>query len=135
MTRGELDDEGATSAQGGRGLKKPNKLKEREETKTDRMRLNITGREKHLQAAFQSIIIPLGVEYESERKRGEGGVQFCSGYHYHHGYNHNQGNSSAGDGKADGTGWWRRIKCQTEANEGISRCNHGEMRWRRDGSE
>lgn len=79
-------------------MKKPNKLKEMEETKTDRARLNKTGRRKHLQAAFQSIIIPLGVEYERER------VQFCSGYHYHHGYNHNQGNSSVGDGKADGTG-------------------------------
>lgn len=77
MTRGELDGEGATSARGGRGLKKPNKLKEREETKTDRMRLNITGREKHLQAAFQSIIIPLGVEYERERegeRKGGGAI-------------------------------------------------------------
>lgn len=50
-------------------MEKPNKLKEREETKTDRTRLNITGRGKHLQAAFQSIIIPLGVEYEREKER------------------------------------------------------------------
>lgn len=105
MTRGELDGERARIACGGRGRRKPNKLKEREETKTDRTRLNITGRGKHLQAAFQSIIIPLGVEYGREKERERGwGVQFCGGYHYHHGYNHNQGNSSAGDGKADGTG-------------------------------
>lgn len=44
-----------------------------------------------MQAAFQSIIISCVLDM-GERES----VQFYSGYHYHHSYNHNQGNSSVG---------------------------------------
>lgn len=61
----------------------------------------------------------LGVGYER--------VQFCSGYHYHHGYNHNQGNSSVARWK----GGWQRVmeedKMSDRRNKDITGCNHGEM--------
>lgn len=61
----------------------------------------------------------LGVGYER--------VQFCSGYHYHHGYNHNQGNSSVARWK----GGWQRVmeedKMSDRRNTDITGCNHGEM--------
>lgn len=54
-------------------------------------------------------------------------VQFCSGYHYHHSYNHNQGNSCVARWK----GGWQRVmeeyKMSDRRYKGITECNHGEM--------
>lgn len=76
---------------------------------------------KHLQAAFQSIIISRVLDMR-ERER----VQFCSGYHYHHSHNHNQGNSSVARWK----GGWQRVREEDEMsdrrNEDITGSNHGE---------
>lgn len=98
----------------------------KEERNKERLRESKkTRRGKHLQAAFQSIIISWVLDM---RER----VQFCSGYHYHHSYNHNQGNSSVGRWK----GGWQRVmeedKMSDRRNKDITGCNHGEMHRDRD---
>lgn len=77
--------------------------------------------EKHLQTSFQSIIISRVLDMSEA-------AQFCCSYHYHHSYNHNQGNSCVARWK----GGWQRVMEEYEMsdwrNKDIMGCNtHTDM--------
>lgn len=113
---------------GGRKLRKKSQIKhnKKERRKKERNKERLQRAEKRwggrniLQAAFQSIIISWVLDVSKR-------VQFCSGYHYHHSYNHNQGNSCVARWK----GGWQRVmeeyKMSDRRYKGITECNHGEM--------
>lgn len=126
-TKGELEREWAVSGQRKETKKRkknPNKTQQerkKEERNKERLqRAEWWGGRNILQAAFQSIIISWVLDVSTR-------VQFCSGYHYHHSYNHNQGNSCVARWK----GGWQRVmeeyKMSDRRYKGITECNHGEM--------